>query len=296
MTREQKVRALIPYFQTNNPGRTVDEITSFARQMTDQELDNTYNHCAPLDQNTEALIAAQADLHVTVDNRRTQQNIQHKEQARAQFADIARQLGIANNDANFNLAYGSLRPNTFNAEDISQFIADGRLSFIPASPDELAETDLLEKQKIVDEVWNSLRGHIVKKIIGGSGPNDFDVFGQVTYGESKEQNRQRQIRRLLELPLDRLRQLHQQAEDNRAVKSGQVVNRPPAVDPNLNSGSGLDRANGGSYVPLPHKNAHGETLDAAYLVKLANRDINLYKRLLRKHGYFNMTQRIKGIA
>jgi hypothetical protein len=302
-TKQQMISALVPSVMQHNPGRSSNEVREFLSQMSDQDLEFAYNSLVPLDSATEAKIAVDADkavqrqmLLLKIDQKNADKRTQREQQSRAQFADIARQLGISNCDTNFNIAYG-LHPSVFNSEDIAQFIADGRLSFIPASPDELLETDLIQKVQIVEQVLDSLRGHVVKKIVGTDRGIPFDVFGQVSYGETPQQNRARQIKALLELSLAQLRQLHQRGVENQAVKQGRTVEHPPVpVDPNFNSGSGLDRANGGTYVPLPTKNGHGETIDAAYLVKLANRDMNLYKRLIRKHGYRHMTDRIKGIA
>jgi hypothetical protein len=296
VSKKQMITGLIPYFMNNNPGKSADEIRSYLNQMNTADLENTFIHAVPLDQDTEAKIAAQAKLHADVTIKRLQRDQQYEQQARQKWPEMARQLGISNCDVNYNIAV-SLHPSVFNVEDIGNMIMTGQLKFLPPSADELAERELADKHQIVDVVWTSLKGHIVRKIVGGTGPNDFDVFGQITYGETPQQNRARQIRGLLELPLDTLLQLHQRAAENQAVKSGQQLDRPPAeVDPNLNSGSGLDKANGGSYLPLPHKNQHGEEINAAYLVKLANRDMDLYKRLLRKHGYFHLTQRIRGLG
>jgi hypothetical protein len=290
ITKDQMVTALVPYMQSNNPGRSVDEIKSFLRQMTPQDLENTYNHAAPLDPDTEAKIEAQAKLHSDLAIKRLQRDEQYEQQARQKWPETARQLGISNCDVNFNIAV-SLHPSVFNVEDMSNMIMTGQLKFIPPTADELAETELIEKNQIVEQVLDSLRGHFVRKVLG-YGPQDYDVFGQPTYGERKEANRARNIRALLELPLDTLRRLHQNQEVSRL---GQSVN-PGQPDANLNSGSGLDRANGNAVLPLPKVNGHGETIDAAYLVRLANVDLDMYKRLIRKHGYKNMTDRIRGIA
>jgi hypothetical protein len=271
--------------------------------MSDADLPFAYDRLVPLDQTTEAKITADADkavqrqmLLLKIDQKNQAKSEQHRNNARLQFADIARQLGISNNDVNFDIAYG-LHPSLFNTDDLRQFIVDGRLSFIPPTADELAETELIEKNQIVETVLDSLRGHVVKKIVGTDRGIPFDVFGQVSYGETPQQNRARQIKALLELSLDQLRQLHQRGVENQAVKQGRTVEHPPVpVDPNFNSGSGLDRANGGTYVPLPLKNADGEEINAAYLVRLANSDMDRYKMLIRKHGYKRMTDRIRGIA
>lgn len=304
ITKDQMVTALVPYMQSNNPGRSVDEIKSFLRQMTPQDLENTYNHAAPLDPDTEAKLAADADkavqrqmLLLNLEEKNKLRSEQHRQNARLQFADMARQLDISNCDTNFNIAY-DLHPSVFNVDDIRQFMESGRLGFIPPTAEEQADRDQSAKEAIVDQVLDSLKGHFVKRVTGVETRGiPFDTFLTPSYGESKEQNRARNIRALLDLPLETLRQLHQQADRNRAVKSGQPVERQPdQPNPDFNSGSGIDRANGGVYQDLPLVNGHGEKIDAAYLVRLANVDLDRYKMLIKKHGYFNLTQRIKGLG
>jgi hypothetical protein len=300
MTKHTLVAELTPHIVKMNPDKSADDIRSHLDRMSDQDLQNAYDSVIPLDADTERRIAAQAELHIAVDNKRVQQNEQHMQQARADWPNLACQLGISEHESNFQIIQG-LHSSVRNVDDITQFISDGRLQFIPASPEEVAQRESVEAQKIVHEVWTSLRGHLVRKVVGGSGPqNDFDVFGQISFGESQQQNQARQIRALLQLPLETLRQLHQRAQENQAVKQGQQVERPPApVDPNLNSGSLLDQHTvpvGGSYQVLPKVTKYNEPLDAKFLVRLANESFSTYKEWVRKYGYRQLTERIRGIS
>jgi hypothetical protein len=49
------------------------------------------------------------------------------------------------------------------------------------------------------------------------------------------------------------------------------------------------------YPPLPEFNSAGEKLDAAYLNKISNTNLQLFKNLMRKHGAANLTARLRGI-
>jgi hypothetical protein len=55
----------------------------------------------------------------------------------------------------------------------------------------------------------------------------------------------------------------------------------------------MDAAYG--FPPLPEFNQHGENLDAAYLNKISNTNLQLFKNLMRKHGAANLTARLRGI-
>jgi hypothetical protein len=55
----------------------------------------------------------------------------------------------------------------------------------------------------------------------------------------------------------------------------------------------MDAAYG--FPPLPEFNQHGEKLDAAYLNKISNTNLQLFKNLMRKHGAANLTARLRGI-
>ena len=55
----------------------------------------------------------------------------------------------------------------------------------------------------------------------------------------------------------------------------------------------MDAAHG--FPPLPEFNSAGEKLDAAYLNKISNTNLQLFKNLMRKHGAANLTARLRGI-
>ena len=55
----------------------------------------------------------------------------------------------------------------------------------------------------------------------------------------------------------------------------------------------MDAAYG--FPPLPEFNAEGTKLDAAYLNKISNTNLQLFKNLMRKHGAANLTARLRGI-
>jgi hypothetical protein len=49
------------------------------------------------------------------------------------------------------------------------------------------------------------------------------------------------------------------------------------------------------FPPLPEFNSAGEKIDAAYLNKISNTNLQLFKNLMRKHGAANLTARLRGI-
>jgi hypothetical protein len=49
------------------------------------------------------------------------------------------------------------------------------------------------------------------------------------------------------------------------------------------------------FPPLPEFNQHGEKIDAAYLNRISNTNLQLFKNLMRKHGAANLTARLRGI-
>jgi hypothetical protein len=49
------------------------------------------------------------------------------------------------------------------------------------------------------------------------------------------------------------------------------------------------------FPPLPEFNQHGEKIDAVYLNKISNTNLQLFKNLMRKHGAANLTARLRGI-
>jgi len=55
----------------------------------------------------------------------------------------------------------------------------------------------------------------------------------------------------------------------------------------------MDAAYG--FPPLPEFNAEGTKLDAAYLNKISNTNLQMFKKLMRKHGAANLTARLRGI-
>jgi len=55
----------------------------------------------------------------------------------------------------------------------------------------------------------------------------------------------------------------------------------------------MDAAYG--FPPLPEFNQHGEKLDGAYLNKISNTNLQLFKNMMRKYGAGNLTARLRGI-
>ena len=49
------------------------------------------------------------------------------------------------------------------------------------------------------------------------------------------------------------------------------------------------------FPPLPDTNQHGEKIDAAYLTRISNTNLQLFKNLIRMYGAANVTARLRGI-
>ena len=49
------------------------------------------------------------------------------------------------------------------------------------------------------------------------------------------------------------------------------------------------------FPPLPEFNSSGEKIDAAYLIRISNTNLDLFKRVIRVNGAGNVTARLRGI-
>jgi hypothetical protein len=47
------------------------------------------------------------------------------------------------------------------------------------------------------------------------------------------------------------------------------------------------------YPPLPERNYEGQAIDAAYLTRISNTNLDLFKRLIRKHGAAQITRALR---
>jgi hypothetical protein len=56
----------------------------------------------------------------------------------------------------------------------------------------------------------------------------------------------------------------------------------------------MDAAHG--FPPLPEFNAEGTKIDAAYLNRISNTNLQLFKALMRKHGASALTKRLRGLG
>jgi hypothetical protein len=71
------------------------------------------------------------------------------------------------------------------------------------------------------------------------------------------------------------RQVNQQAEADRQLQAG------------------LQRES--FFPPLPEVNQHGEKIDSAYLVRISNTNLQLFRAFVKKHGAANVTARLRGL-
>lgn len=49
------------------------------------------------------------------------------------------------------------------------------------------------------------------------------------------------------------------------------------------------------FLPLPEVNQQGEKIDVAYLTRISNTNLQLFKNYIGKHGAANLTARLRGI-
>jgi hypothetical protein len=213
---------------------------------------------------------------------------QTEREERQYFAVAVEQLRIANNEANYRIVRDShIRFNGVglswrNIDEIKQLVEQGQFAFAPARIEDQQRWNHDDRLQIAKLIVDGLRGQFVKPILGY---RDFqnEVFGQPNYAlrENVEQNRARNIQRLAQLPIERLQQLLAVHQHNQQAKQEAAQ---PRQGQQLTSG----------FPPLPQENQCGENIDRAYLLRISERDLDLYKKLLSKHGSANVTARLHG--
>src|ERR1700757_1211225 len=127
--RLEMIDVVLPSYIKANPGVAPEKLRDHLEVKPLVDLEKEYFALTPLDQQTEAQIAAAAERAgklYDIEQKNKQRQQQGEAQARAQFTEIAKQLGISDCESNFRLAYDTLRPSLFNAEDIRGFIERGQ--------------------------------------------------------------------------------------------------------------------------------------------------------------------------
>jgi hypothetical protein len=275
-----------------------EQLRRYLNNVSITELEQVYAYEKQLLNQAEAAVARvtpELELRIHHQQKHQAKLAQYEDQDRAVFAQACRQNNISGNEANWNAIRKALGPG-FDLDQANEFIKSSQFSFSPVTPQELAEWEDQEKQILAGQIVDGLKGQLTMRVLGVQSYIG-EMFVQPAPGDSVEQNRARNLKRLAKLPIDMLREMAGVAAHNQQVKQGLTTAAPTTPpSPQLNSGSGLDRANGGAYLPLPATNQNGEPIDAAYLVRISNTDLGLYKRLLVKHGYFHVTNRLKGVA
>jgi hypothetical protein len=213
---------------------------------------------------------------------------QTEREERQYFAVAVEQLRIANNEANYRIVRDShIRFNGVglswrNIDEIKQLVEQGQFAFAPARIEDQQRWNHDDRLQIAEQIVDGLRGQFVKPILGY---HDFqnEVFGQPNYAlrENPEQNRARNIQRLAQLPIEHLQQLLAVHQHNQQAKQQAAQ---PRQRQQFTSG----------FPPLPQENQHGEKIDRVYLLRISERDLDLYKKLLSKHGSANVTVRLQG--
>ena len=127
-------------------------VKRFLQSQTNESLRGIYTNIFGTDEEIVRQRERSALLvGIDLKNQRSQQNAQLRIQAaeaqcRTQFADIASQLGVSNTDTNFKLVWDPFNGTLMDIEDIKDAISRGQLNFIPATDEELAETETLESR------------------------------------------------------------------------------------------------------------------------------------------------------
>ena len=102
--------------------------------------------------------------------------------------------------------------------------------------------------------------------------------------EAQEQRQQT----LRKMSLEELRSVvRHEAEQRRAQAQREETERQIAHREMLDAQLG--------YSQLPDTNQHGVKIDAAYLTRISNTNLQLFKNLIRVHGAANVTARLRGI-
>jgi DNA-binding transcriptional MerR regulator len=234
MTRQETIHELSTVLHENT-GRPMSAIRVALETMSTDELEGA------LQEHQEQLASKLAELHdlqekrIRIDAERAAAFAMHnlpkqqehqaesEAQARAQFADICRQLGISNSEANFRLVFDSFNGSLLDVAAIKSLVASGNLSFIPATEEEQQQWLDQELTALAEFVVDGLRGHQIGRY----------VTSRPLYETFDAPNRKQHIEWMKNLGLDRLKEIAEVIQQNQVTKrqAGYTTRVPSSQSP-----------------------------------------------------------------
>jgi hypothetical protein len=201
-------------------------------------------------------------------------------------AATAQGVNIAPNEANYRMVREVLggMENGFSLANIMAVLFRRDIEFATNDPtvanELMQQCDQEERDRLADIVVDSMRAW---RIQGAGGIVVRDEYG-----------RDQALKKIKQLSLPELHEKARVVEHNRRLAS----KSPSDLKAQAEQDRQEQHRNQGGVVsgkpPLPEVNQYGERIDSAYLVRISNTNLDLFKRLVLKHGYQNVTNRIQG--
>jgi hypothetical protein len=202
-------------------------------------------------------------------------------------AATAQGVNVAPNRANYEMVRSAIddQAQDFNIENVMAMLFRGGLELAPNALEVanalVQERDDAERDRLAEIVVDAMRSWRTQHRVSGSIVRD-------------EYGREQALKKIKQLSLDELRAKAQVIEYNRKLASMSPSDLKAQAEQDRQE---QHRSQGGALngkPPLPETNQYGERIDSAYLVRISNTNLDLFKRLVLKHGYQNVTNRIQG--
>jgi hypothetical protein len=194
-------------------------------------------------------------------------------------AATAQGRNTAPNQANYQLIKEALEDDgrDFNSGNVVDAIFRYELGLAPNEPEVanalVQERDDQERDRLAELIVDAMRSW---KIYGSGGAIVTDHYG-----------RDQELKKVKQLSLIELRAKAQVIEHNRFLAGRPLED--VQNDERLNR-----REQSGGKTPLPDTNQSGEKIDRNYLLRLSNVNLDAFKRLVIRHGFLNVTNRLQG--
>jgi hypothetical protein len=206
-------------------------------------------------------------------------------------AATAQGRNIAPNQANYQMVKEALEWGTSDRE-AQGFTLPNVLALLFSNTLQLAPNEHEVAAQLVQERDDAERDRLAEIVV--SAMRSWQTQGPGGSIVHDEYGRDQALKKIKQLSLDELRAKAQVIDHNRKTASMSSVQLRAQAEHDRQE---QHRNHGGVLTgkpPLPEVNQHGERIDSAYLVRISNTNLDLFKRLVLKHGYQNVTNRIQG--
>jgi hypothetical protein len=197
-------------------------------------------------------------------------------------AATAQGVNVAPNQANYELIKGAIfeEARDFNSGNVLDMIFHGGLSL---APNDHAVANALVQQREDQE-----RDRLAEIVVGAM--RSWRTQGPGGSIVPDEYGRNQALKQVREFSLEDLRDRVKVIEHNRflAGRPTEDLLKDEQIDRRDQSGIGSGKP------PLPDTNQSGEKIDRAYLLRLSNINLDQFKKLVLRHGFLNVTNRLQG--